>query len=92
LPKATRPWGLFTRANWDWDKAQKSFRRALEINPNLTRIHTEYAVSTLVPLRRFDEARELLEQALRLDPWSPYVLRDVGYLKMVTGDYQEAIE
>jgi eukaryotic-like serine/threonine-protein kinase len=76
----------------DWNNAQKSFRRALELNPNLTRIHREYAVSTLVPLGRLDEAQQLLEQALAVDPLSADVLSGLGYVKMNTGDYEEAVD
>jgi serine/threonine-protein kinase len=92
LAEAHAAMGTVYARELDWNNAQKSFRRALELNPNLTRIHREYAVSTLVPLGRLDEAQQLLEQALALDPLSADVLNGLGYVKMNTGDYEEAVD
>ncbi len=92
LAEAHAAMGTVYARELDWNNAQKSFQRALELNPNLTRIHREYAVSTLVPLGRLDEAQQLLEQALALDPLSAVVLNGLGYVKMNAGDYDEAVD
>jgi serine/threonine-protein kinase len=76
----------------NWEKAVAAFRRAIELNPILTHIHTSYAFSTLIPLGRFDEAERLLQSAQRSDPLSLDVMREMALLQLVTGRYSEAIE
>jgi len=76
----------------DWEKAVAAFRRAIELNPSLTHIHTSYAFSTLIPLGRFDEAARLLQAARRSDPLSLDVSRELALLQLATGRYSEAIE
>jgi tetratricopeptide (TPR) repeat protein len=42
--------------------------------------------------RRLDEAEDLLERALELDPNNPYILDSVGWYLFRTGDNEAAIE
>ncbi len=51
----------------DWDRAEAEFRRALVLNPSNVVAHRFFALM-LIALGRFDEAKELLRRALRLDP------------------------
>ena len=48
----------------EWQNADESFRRAIELNPSLSGIYTAYASSTLLPLGKFDEADAVLQTAL----------------------------
>lgn len=41
---------------------------------------------------RFDEARELLDQAARLEPGSPRTLNNLGAVRASAGDLEEAVE
>ena len=41
--------GNLHAVNRDWAKARRLFRRALQLNPSLTTIHTDFVVSTLFP-------------------------------------------
>lgn len=75
-----------------WDEADRAFLRAIELNPALTHVYTTYAFSTLLPMRRFDEAEALLEEALRRDPLSPIVLRDLAFGQINAGRFDEAID
>src|SRR5262249_31098724 len=55
---------------WDWDGAEREFKRAIELNPNLPIAHHEYA--TLFQVRgQFDRAVAEREIARRQDPLSP---------------------
>lgn len=56
--------------DWDWAGAGRSFRHALELNPNEGTAHQNYGV-LLTVLGRFDEASHELERAREIDPLSP---------------------
>ena len=38
----------------DWANAEKSFQQAIQLNPSLTQTYTNYSISTLQPLGKFD--------------------------------------
>ena len=54
---------------WEWDKGYKSFKKALEINPNLA-IARAYLSHLLAILGRMDESLLEIEQAIQLDPFN----------------------
>jgi TolB-like protein len=54
---------------WDWAGAEKSFLRAIQLNPDLSVAHAWYALS-LVLLGRLDEASVEAQEALALEPLS----------------------
>jgi TolB-like protein len=83
--------GIVHSREFDWPAAEASFRRAIELNPNLTHAYTSFSVTTLKPLGRFDEAETLLREALRRDPLSLTVLRDLADVRLEAGRYDEAI-
>jgi predicted Zn-dependent protease len=76
----------------DWTNAEKSFQRAIELNPSLTQAYTGYTHSTLQPLGKFDEALRILRVAFRNDPLSLDVQREVGVVQFFSGRYAEAID
>jgi TolB-like protein/Flp pilus assembly protein TadD/tRNA A-37 threonylcarbamoyl transferase component Bud32 len=53
--------------DWDWSAAEREYRKALEINPNLPEANLGYA-TYLATLGRFDEAIARVKQAYRFDP------------------------
>ena len=72
----------------DWQKAEESFRRAIELNPSLTQIHASYSISTLIPLGKLTEAEEGLRRALQSDPLSLSLQRELASLQFITGRYR----
>lgn len=56
---------------WDWEGAEKEYRRALEINPNYPSAHMGYA-HLLSNLGRHEEALEEVDRALKLEPLSSF--------------------
>lgn len=56
-------------ALWDWTGAEQEFQRALQLNPNSSQAHINYA-TLLSILGRHDQALQQSEWALRLDPMS----------------------
>ncbi len=79
------------RYEWEWEEAERDFRRALEINPSLGMAHHDYAWF-LVAMARFDEGIEQMRIAQRLDPLSPVANSDVGWVYLMARRYDEAIE
>jgi TolB-like protein/Tfp pilus assembly protein PilF/tRNA A-37 threonylcarbamoyl transferase component Bud32 len=76
----------------DWTNAEKSFQRAIELNPILTETYTSYSSSTLRPLGKLDEALGILRVASRYDPLSLDVQRQIGVVQFFAGRYAEAID
>ena len=91
LAEAHAAMGLLHSRERNWENAQASFQRAIELNPSLTRTYTNYVTSTLIPLGRLDEAGRLLEEALRADPLSLDVRRELAMVQIMAGGYEEAI-
>ena len=85
LAEAHAAMGLLHSRERDWESAQRSFQRAIELNSTLTRTYTNYATSTLVPLGKLDEAARLLEEALRTDPLSLDVRRELAMVQIMAG-------
>jgi TolB-like protein len=77
--------------DWDFEAAEAAFRRAIEINPNYAPAPHWLAIS-LMARSRFAEADQAVRRALALDPQSPYVKMNVGYLLYVSRQYDQALE
>ncbi len=76
--------------DWDWEAAEASFRRAIEITPSYSAVHYWYA-TYLAVMRRFEEARVHMKRALDLDPLSPLVHALVGWVLFLERRFDEAI-
>lgn len=77
---------------WDWEGAQREFQRALTLDPDSPQAHHWYAVLFLVPMGRRREAVEEVKTALRLDPASPILNTDLGWLQYLGHDFKGASE
>ena len=91
LSEAHAAMGLLHSREREWENAQRSFQQAIELNASLTRTYTNYVTSTLIPLGKLDEATRLLEEALRADPLSLDVRRELAMVQIMAGRYDEAI-
>ena len=77
--------------DWDWQKADKEFRRAIQLNPNYATAHQWYAES-LAFQGRFDDALAESERARQLDPLSLIIAADNGAILYFSRQYDRAIE
>jgi TolB-like protein/DNA-binding winged helix-turn-helix (wHTH) protein/Tfp pilus assembly protein PilF len=77
--------------DWDWNTAEKEYRRAIELNPNYATAHHWYA-EYLALMGRFDEAGVQIEQARLLDPLSLIIATDHGVILFYARQYDRAIE
>jgi TolB-like protein/DNA-binding winged helix-turn-helix (wHTH) protein/Tfp pilus assembly protein PilF len=76
--------------DWDWQTAEKEFRRAIELDPNYATGHHWYA-EHLAFLARFDECFAEMQRAMQLDPWSLIIKTDNGVFLYYAGQYERSI-
>jgi tetratricopeptide (TPR) repeat protein len=74
-----------------WAEAEKSFRHAIDLQPNLTAIYGDFALSTLHPWGRFDEALRTMEDAVRADPLSLDARRVLARTQVAAGLFDDAL-
>src|SRR5690606_23202634 len=63
-----------------------------ELDPNNANAYNALGYTYADQNRMLDEAEDLLEQALALDPDNPYILDSVGWYLFRTGDLEAAVE
>jgi TolB-like protein/DNA-binding winged helix-turn-helix (wHTH) protein len=76
--------------DWDWQAAEKEYRRAIELNANYATAHQWYA-EYLAYQGRFSEALRESEQARELDPLSLIIAADNGAILYFSRQYDRAI-
>ncbi|HEY2361625.1 MAG TPA: tetratricopeptide repeat protein [Candidatus Angelobacter sp.] len=77
--------------DYDWQTAEKEFRRAIQLNPDYATGHQWYA-EYLAWQGRFDEALAESERARQLDPMSLIIATDRGTILFYARKYDRAIE
>ena len=75
--------------DWDWQGAEKEYRRALELNPNDAMAHLWYG-EYLQVMERNEEALVQIRQAMALDPLNPVHLGELGSLFFTARQYDES--
>jgi TolB-like protein/DNA-binding winged helix-turn-helix (wHTH) protein/Tfp pilus assembly protein PilF len=74
----------------DWAKAERGYRRALELNPGYANAHHWYGYFLMLSGRR-SEGQAEMRRALELDPLSPIINANVGMPFYVARDFDAAI-
>ncbi len=77
--------------SWDFNDAEKEFRRAIELDPKDAQARRWFANAFAVP-SRYEEALYQLNKAQELDPSSNATLSDKGLLLANAGHTKEAID
>lgn len=77
--------------DWDWAGAEREFRQAIDLDPNLVQAHIGYAWH-LAFVGRSDEALRQVSRAVELDPVSRYTLSHQNFILYLTRHYDQAIE
>jgi TolB-like protein len=80
---------IASQLDWDWVKAEESFKRALALNPSLVAAHYHYGCF-LAMMGRSKEAVSESATACELDPMSPTTLQMVGFNEWIAGEYERA--
>ncbi len=84
--------GLVYSRDRAWGEAERAFRRAIQLNPNLSKSRMDFAVFVLFSLGRLEEAARELRTALQLDPLSMNVRNALGWVLISSGRYDEVLD
>ena len=77
---------------WDWDKAEELFLRAIELDPDYPTAHHWYGSFLYRVAGRLDEALAEAKLAHRLDPLTPIIVDLVAKVHQYRRDFAKAIE
>lgn len=92
LAEAHTSLGLVTEHfEWDWAGAEKEFRRAIELNPNLATAHHWYG-DYLANMNRSEEGLRETRKAQELDPLSLIINTTIGWQLYLAHKNDQAIE
>lgn len=75
---------------WDWEGAEREFRRAIALNPNHSTIWHWYAMY-LSAMARHEDALQAIKQAEKLDPTSRIISTNHGWILWCARRDDEAI-
>jgi len=78
--------------DWDWLGAQREFQRAIRLDPRYSTAHHWYAMSSLAPLGKLEEALEEIKIAQALDPISSIISRDVAMIYYYKREFESALD
>ena len=80
-----------TLYDWDWQKSENDFIRAIELNPNYAQAHAWYAMH-LMAMGKHQEAIAEVTRARELDPLSLIINTSEGLMYYFAGRYDNAIQ
>lgn len=80
-----------TLVDFDWEGAEREYRRAIELNPRNGDAHLRYANWLLSPLSRPEEALLEIQRALDLDPANLPANMSQGVILYFARRYEKAI-
>lgn len=79
------------RLDWEWKMGEQLLRKAIDLNPNYAYAYNRFGEVCMLN-KRFDEAKELYQKALSLDPQDSGHWFFYGTALVSAGDFQEAID
>ncbi|NOR15420.1 MAG: tetratricopeptide repeat protein [Candidatus Aminicenantes bacterium] len=76
--------------DYDWNGAEREFKRAIELNPGYAHVYNKYGYSLMV-IGRFEEAAEQMTKAIELDPYNLNYARNLSWIYYFEGNYEDAM-
>jgi TolB-like protein/Flp pilus assembly protein TadD len=90
LAEAHDALGMVYARDAQWGQSEKSFRRAIALDPNRSETYHHFAIYLLWPLERTAEALRELRLAEKADPLSSKIHTGLAYVLPSAGRYEEA--
>ena len=90
LAEAHDALGMAYARDGQWEQSEKSFRRAIELDPGRSESHGHFATFVLLPLGRIEEAIHHLQVAEKANPLSGPVHYQLAFALMSAGRHEEA--
>ena len=78
------------QAEWDWEKSEKAFLKAINLNPNYGMMHSHYG-HLLMYQQKWDEAIDQVELGIKVDPLNPHVQGLAAVVYWHHGDFDKAM-
>ena len=75
---------------WQWEQAEREYKRAIEINPNYPTAYHWYSI-LLKNQGRNDEAAKIIMRALELDPLSASIGANISMMYQLQNDHDASI-
>jgi TolB-like protein/Tfp pilus assembly protein PilF len=82
--------GIQKAYDWEWEAAERGYRRCLELNPSNTTGHRGYG-SYLAALGRAEEAKLEMQRAQALDPLSLALSVEAAWYHYMVRDYAASV-
>ncbi len=92
MPEAHSMMAVLRVGDLDWKGAEREFQRALKLDPKSWDVWFQYEYFYLLPLQRLDEALVASKRALELDPLSPFLQWNLGYVYFLARQWNQALE
>jgi len=92
LPEAQVALGAVYARDAQWQQAEKSFRRAIELEPSSSLARDQFALDLLLPLGRLEEAVAQRRRAEKSDPLSPGIQNSLASALFIAGHFDEAVK
>jgi len=90
LPEAHEAMGVAHARLAEWQQAQQSFHRAIELNPGDALPHRHLALFVLLPMGRIEEALDQFNKGLKLDPLGSPIHYEMALALMAAGQHKAA--
>jgi serine/threonine-protein kinase len=90
LAEAHNALGMVCARDGQWSQAEKSFRRAIELDPSYSVAYSDLTGFVLLPLGRIGEAVRVMHTAEKADPLSPWVQNILAGALLCARRYDEA--
>jgi TolB-like protein/Flp pilus assembly protein TadD len=90
LAEAHDALGMAYVRDGQWEQSEKSFRRAIELDPSNSVTYSHVAIWLLLALDRIEEALHDMRLAERADPLSPAVQENLAWVLISAGRFDEA--
>jgi serine/threonine-protein kinase len=78
--------------DWDWVEAERSFKKAIELDPNNALVRYRYATEYLLVTGRDKEAIAEVERATELDPLDINIATGFSRIYIYSGEPEKALE
>jgi TolB-like protein/cytochrome c-type biogenesis protein CcmH/NrfG len=91
LAEAHEAMGLAYARDAQWEQSERSFRRAIELDPSSSSIRYNFASGLLTPLNRLAEALAQVQFAAKSDPLSAQIQHALARQLFKAGRFQEAV-
>lgn len=78
--------------DYDWSGAEQSFERAVQLSPGSAKVLDQHAWYHLTPRMQLSRALDEAEQAVSLDPLSPWAHGHLSLVFLAARQYKRAVE